>query len=74
MGLRAGKLDRRRGVNEDREQLEISGDRDWEPCAGNKHGGIDGYLQREGEKCGTAHVGYKAEEFETSQKIRKERN
>lgn len=38
MGLRAGKLDRGRGVNEDREWLEISGDRDCELCAGNKQG------------------------------------
>jgi len=37
-GLRAGKLDRRRGVNEDGEWLQISGDGDCELCAGNKQG------------------------------------
>lgn len=38
MGPRAGKLDRRRGVNEDGDGLQISGDRDCELCAGNKQG------------------------------------
>lgn len=63
MGLRAGKLDRGRGVNEDREWLEISGDRDCELCAGNKQGRNRYLLRGKRKVCDCGHWGRCLEEL-----------